>query len=200
MINFQCCVQKQTRYLLSWHFFWQNYSFSAVMYISVRTLPCRKLLNYSVEGSKTRLVKWLPINKALQNQISLDILSHSCHTARIQVWVSVASASPQSRTEQKKPNKSNKKPQKKQQKTIVNTSTGIWQTNASLGWATVTEPGPGRPPQLKVPLFFPATFAQPAPKLTNHPSYYSRFAAATFLHVEHETLMVADTGNTSSFL
>lgn len=133
MINFQCCAQKQTRYLLSWHFFWQNYTFSAVMYISVRTLPCRKLLNYSVEGLKTRLVKWLPINKTLQNQISLNILSSSCHTSRIQVWISVAFASPQSGTEKKK-----KKTQ--QEKTIVSTSKVICQTNASLGRAPVTEP------------------------------------------------------------
>lgn len=90
------------------------------MYISVRTLPCRKLLNYSVEGLKTRLVKWLPINKTLQNQISLNILSSSCHTSRIQVWISVAFASPQSGTEKKKKNPAGKDNCKYQQSHLPN--------------------------------------------------------------------------------
>lgn len=109
VMNFQCRAQMQARYLLPWHFFWQNYSFSAVMYISVRILLRCKLLNYSVEGLQTRLVKWLPINKTLQNQISPDILSCSCHTARLQVWISVAFASPQSWTRRKKKKNSGEK-------------------------------------------------------------------------------------------
>lgn len=186
MINSSCCAQKQTRYLLSWHFFWQNYSFSAVMYISVRTLPCRKLLNYSVEGLKTRLVKWLPINKTLQNQISLNILSTSCHTSRIQVWISVAFASPQNRTKKTGAGKDN---WTYQQCHLTNKRlTGMCPCHG----AQTENPSRWQPRSPTLP--------QPSPKLTNHPSYYSRFAAATFLHVEHETLMVADTGNTSSFL
>lgn len=191
--KFPVCVQKLTRYLLSWHFFWQNYSFSAVMYISVRTLPRRKLLNYSVESLKTRLVKWLPINKTLQNKISLDILSRSCHISWIQVWISVAFA----KSKEKK--KTAGKDKCKYHQSHL--------TNASLGCATVMELRQktlvggdlGCPAQLKVP-FFHRNIGPISPKLTNHPSYYIRFAAVTFLRVEHETLMVADTSNTSGVL
>lgn len=77
-----CTEADYNKYLLSLHFFWQTCGFSAVMYISVRTLRRRKLQKYSVDGLKTRLVKWLPITKTLQNQISLDILSRSCQTFR----------------------------------------------------------------------------------------------------------------------
>lgn len=199
-MNFQCCAKMQARYLLPWHFFWQNYSFSAVMYISVRVLLRCKLLNYSVEGLQTRLVKWLPINKTLQNQISPDILSRSCHTARVQVWISVAFASPQSRT------RKNKTKQKKNSGEKDNCK--YWQshlTNKCHCQRTQTGNPRGWRPRLPTPalstfFFPPKPPARPAPKLTNQRSFHSSAVAATFPRVGHETLMAADTGNTSSFL
>lgn len=96
-LNSQCCTQyDQTRYLISWHFSCQYHSSFAVKYTSVRILLHYKLLNYSVEGLKTRMAKWLPINKTLWNQITLTILSCSCHSSPRQVWISVGFASPQS--------------------------------------------------------------------------------------------------------
>lgn len=55
-----------------------------------------KLLNYSVEGFlEARWAKRLPINKPRRNQISLAILSRSCHTSWRQVWISIVFASTQ---------------------------------------------------------------------------------------------------------
>lgn len=93
-LNAQCCTQyDQTRYPISWYF--SCHSSFALEWISVRILLHYKLLNYSVEGLKTRLAKRPPINKTLRNQITLAILSRSCHSSWRQVWISVAFASPQ---------------------------------------------------------------------------------------------------------
>lgn len=43
-------------------------------YLCENTAAYYKLINYSVEVLKTRLAKWLPINKTLWNQITLAII------------------------------------------------------------------------------------------------------------------------------
>lgn len=53
-----------------------------------------KLINYSTEVLKTRLAKWLPINKTLWNQITLAIillLSQSLKTGTVGISVAFAS-------------------------------------------------------------------------------------------------------------
>lgn len=43
-------------------------------YLCESTAAYNNLINYSVEVLKTRLAKWLPINKTLRNQITLTII------------------------------------------------------------------------------------------------------------------------------